>query len=179
MLNKSLYLPVLMCAALALGACSSTGKKTADGAKTAGSTQSGSAYSDNISGSASSVGGDGLSDDAVAAERALTNNIVYFDYDQSTIRSEYQSVVDAFAKYLVANPTAKIRLEGHADERGTTEYNIALGERRANSVQSALVAQGVTPAQMSIISYGEERPVASGSDEAAYAQNRRVQIIRQ
>lgn len=176
MLNKSLYLPALICGALMLGACSSTGKKTSDGASTAGSTQSGSAYSDNIAGSATSVGDN---DAALAAERALTNNVVYFDYDQSTIRSEYQGVVDAFGKYLLANPTAKVRLEGHADERGTTEYNIALGERRANAVQSALTAQGVAPAQMSVISYGEERPVATGSDEAAYAQNRRVQIIRQ
>lgn len=179
MLKKSLYLPALLCCALALGACSSTGKKTSDGARATGSTQSGTAYSDNIAGSATPVGGDGYNDDAVAAERALTNNIVYFDYDQSTIRAEYQGVVDAFARYLLANPSAKVRLEGHADERGTTEYNIALGERRANSVQSALIAQGVSPAQMSVISYGEERPAVAGSDEAAYAQNRRVQIIRQ
>lgn len=88
-------------------------------------------------------------------------------------------MVDAFARYLSANPSARVRLEGHADERGTTEYNIALGERRANAVQSALAAQGVSPAQTSIISYGEERPAVSGSSEEAYAQNRRVQIIRQ
>ena len=181
MLNKHFFVPALLCSVLALGACSSTGKKTSDSASTAGAgyTQSGSAYSDNIAGSASQVGGEGGYDAAVAAERALTSNIVYFDYDQSTVRADYQSVVDNFAKFLTANPAVKVRLEGHADERGTTEYNIGLGERRANAVQSALVAQGVSPSQMSIISYGEERPAAQGNDEAVYAQNRRVQIIRQ
>lgn len=179
MLRKSLYLPLLISAALAVGACSSTGKKTSDEARDAAATSqpmTSAPYTDTI---APAPRGNEYNDAAVAAERALTNNIVYFDYDQSSIRSDYQSVVDAFARYLAANPSARVRLEGHADERGTTEYNIALGERRANAVQSALVAQGVSPSQTSVISYGEERPAVSGSSEEAYAQNRRVQIIRQ
>lgn len=172
MLTKNLYVPALLCAALALGACSSAGKKTSDQAPQPVPP----AYTEPAPAPAPVSDYDA---EAVAAERALTNNIVYFDYDQSAIRSEFQSVVDAFARYLSANPSARVRLEGHADERGTTEYNIALGERRANAVQSALVAKGVNREQTSVISYGEERPAASGSNEEAYALNRRVQLIRQ
>src|SRR3546814_8095318 len=86
---------------------------------------------------------------------------------------------DAYAKYLAANPVAKVRIEGHTDERGSREYNIALGERRANTVKDALVTAGVPAAQIAVISYGEERPAAEGHDESAWSQNRRAQIIRQ
>ncbi|HEY0975656.1 MAG TPA: peptidoglycan-associated lipoprotein Pal [Solimonas sp.] len=179
-MSKNLVLSVLVVSALALTACSSAGKRTADDGRGQGSTtQSGMPYTDNISGSTSQVGGEGGYDAAVAAERALSTNIIYFDYDQSTVKAEYQGVVDSYARYLSSNPAAKVRLEGHTDERGTREYNIGLGERRASAVQSALLAQGVSGAQVSIISYGEERPAASGRDESAYAENRRVQIIRQ
>ncbi len=179
-MNKNVRLSLVLLSALALGACASSGKRTADDGRAQGAaTQSGTAYNDNISGSASQIGGEGGYDASVEAERALSTNIIYFDYDQSTIKPEYQSVVDSYAKYLAANPAAKVRLEGHADERGTREYNIGLGERRANSVQSALTAQGVSSAQLSVISYGEERPANLGHDEASYAENRRVQIIRQ
>jgi len=115
----------------------------------------------------------------VAAERALTNNVVYFDYDASTIKAEYQDIVSAYARYLTGNPVAKVRLEGHTDERGSREYNVALGENRANAVKAALTAAGVAPAQISVISYGKERPAVEGHDEAAWSKNRRVQIIRQ
>ncbi|NJD30260.1 MAG: peptidoglycan-associated lipoprotein Pal [Gammaproteobacteria bacterium] len=108
---------------------------------------------------------------------ALKNmNLVYFDYDSSEIPSQYLSVVSANAAYLVKYPAARVRLEGHTDERGSREYNIGLGERRAQVVRKALQAQGVADAQITTVSYGEERPAVPGHDEAAYAKNRRVEF---
>ena len=83
----------------------------------------------------------------------------------------------AHARYLAANPTVRVRLEGHTDERGSREYNIGLGERRAQAVRRALLLQGATETQLSTVSYGAERPAAAGSNEAAWAQNRRVEIV--
>jgi peptidoglycan-associated lipoprotein len=107
----------------------------------------------------------------------LSKRIVYFDFDRAEIRADSQSVVAAHAAYLAKNPNQKVRLEGHADERGSREYNIGLGERRGQTVRRALALQGVAETQLSTVSYGEERPAAAGSDEEAYALNRRVEII--
>jgi peptidoglycan-associated lipoprotein len=107
----------------------------------------------------------------------LSKRIVYFDFDRADIRADSQSVVAAHAAYLSKNPNQKVRLEGHADERGSREYNIGLGERRGQTVRRALALQGVAEAQLSTVSYGEERPAAAGSDEQAYALNRRVEIV--
>jgi peptidoglycan-associated lipoprotein len=112
---------------------------------------------------------------ALAALR--TKNIVYFDYNSSEIPQEYLSVVSANAAYLVKYPTARLRLEGNTDERGSREYNIGLGERRAQTVRRAMLAKGVAEGQMTTVSYGEERPAVPGHDEAAYAQNRRVEFV--
>ena len=112
---------------------------------------------------------------ALAALR--TKNIVYFDYNSSEIPQEYLAVVSANAAYLVKYPTARLRLEGNTDERGSREYNIGLGERRAQTVRRAMLAKGVAEGQMTTVSYGEERPAVPGSDEAAYAQNRRVEFV--
>jgi peptidoglycan-associated lipoprotein len=107
----------------------------------------------------------------------LSKRIVYFDFDRTDIRADSQSVVAAHAAYLSKNPTQKVRLEGHADERGSREYNIGLGERRGQSVRRALALQGVAETQLTTVSYGEERPAVAGSDEQAYAANRRVEIV--
>jgi peptidoglycan-associated lipoprotein len=107
----------------------------------------------------------------------LSKRIIYFDFDKTEIRTDSQSVVAAHAQYLAKNPAQKVRLEGHADERGSREYNIGLGERRGQAVRRALLLQGVAEVQLSTVSYGEERPAAAGSDEQAYALNRRVEIV--
>ncbi len=107
----------------------------------------------------------------------LSKRIVYFDFDKADIRADSQSVVAAHAQYLAKNPSQKVRLEGHADERGSREYNIGLGERRGQAVRRALLLQGVAEVQLSTVSYGEERPAAAGSDEQTYALNRRVEIV--
>ena len=119
-------------------------------------------------------------DAGTAQQQALaalkTRSIIYFEYDSSEIRSEYLDVVAAHAAYLVKYPSAKVRLEGHTDERGSREYNIGLGERRAQAVRRALQLQGATETQIATVSYGEERPAVPGSDDAASAQNRRVEL---
>lgn len=107
----------------------------------------------------------------------LSKRIVYFDFDKSDIRADSQSVVAAHSAYLSKNPSQKIRLEGHADERGSREYNIGLGERRAQAVRRAMMLQGVAEQQLTTVSYGEERPAVAGNDEQAYALNRRVEIV--
>lgn len=118
---------------------------------------------------------------ALAAQKAdsvaLPNvKTIYFDFDKSNIRSEFYGVLNGHAAYLMANPNAKVTLEGHTDERGTREYNMALGERRGVSVQRYLSLQGVSSSQMEVVSYGEERPAVRGQTREAYDKNRRVEI---
>jgi peptidoglycan-associated lipoprotein len=107
---------------------------------------------------------------------ALDKRVIFFDFDSSEIRGDGPDIVAAHAKYLAGKPI-RIRLEGHTDERGSREYNIGLGERRAQAVRRALMLQGAGDQQIATVSYGEERPVATGTEEAAWTQNRRVEII--
>jgi peptidoglycan-associated lipoprotein len=106
----------------------------------------------------------------------LSVRVIYFDLDSSNVRSDFSATIEAHAAYLAANSDVSIRLEGHADERGSREYNLALGERRALAVRKRLVLLGASAAQVRAVSYGEERPVSGGSDENSYALNRRVEI---
>lgn len=125
------------------------------------------------------AGAAGASEDETAGPQAgmLAKRTIYFDFDNSEIKGEGTDIVAAHAKYLAANPTARVRLEGNTDERGSREYNIGLGERRAQAVRRALLLQGASDAQLSTVSYGEERPASAGHDEAAWAKNRRVEIV--
>jgi peptidoglycan-associated lipoprotein len=107
----------------------------------------------------------------------LQNRTIYFDFDSSEIKPEYNAVIAAHARYLVANTSVRVRLEGNTDERGSREYNIGLGERRAQAVRQALMLQGVPDAQITTVSYGEERPAVTGHTEAAWAKDRRVDIV--
>jgi peptidoglycan-associated lipoprotein len=106
-----------------------------------------------------------------------SQRVIYFDFDSSDIRNEYVDVIAAHGRFLAANAQVRVRLEGHTDERGSREYNIGLGERRAQTVRRALALQGVQESQITTVSYGEERPAAAGSDENAYSKNRRVEIV--
>lgn len=107
----------------------------------------------------------------------LGNLVVYFEFDRSEIRSDFNAMLGAHARYLASDRNLSIRLEGHTDERGSREYNIGLGENRAQSVRQILLLQGVSAAQLSTVSYGEERPAAFGSDEESYGLNRRVELV--
>jgi peptidoglycan-associated lipoprotein len=122
-------------------------------------------------------GGDvGVFDDE-SGTNPLDELIVYFEYDRSDVPGQYNETLAAHGRYLSTNPNAQVRLEGHADERGSREYNIGLGERRAQAVRRVLLLQGASAEQLSTVSYGEERPAALGSDEEAYTLNRRVEIV--
>ncbi len=118
-------------------------------------------------------GGEAIGDDYSAGE--LTN-IIYFDFDSSEVRADFTDIVARHALILANDSMIRVRLEGHADERGSREYNIGLGERRAQSVRRMLMIQGASAPQIATVSFGEERPVALGGDEDSWAQNRRVEI---
>lgn len=107
----------------------------------------------------------------------LSVRVIYFDYDSSEVRSDYRLVVEAHTRYLIENPSTTIILEGHADERGSREYNLALGERRAQSVKQQMTLLGAASSQIRLVSYGEERSAVDGHDEASWQQNRRVEIL--
>ncbi len=109
----------------------------------------------------------------------VNQNTIYFDFDRSTIKSDFVSVLRKHAEYLLKNPNQVVVVEGHADQRGTPEYNIALGERRGKSVETFLLNEGVSPSQVSVVSFGEEKPAVMGASEYAMAQNRRAVVVYQ
>lgn len=122
-------------------------------------------------------GQNGSANGEVTMADLLTVRLVHFDYDSSDLSNADYQTLQAHAQYLSQNPTAKVLLSGHADERGTREYNMALGERRANAVQAYLNSNGAKSSQLDTVSYGKEKPLNDGNDEAAWAENRRVEIV--
>lgn len=110
-------------------------------------------------------------------EELRRENVIYFEFDQDEVSGHYAQVLEAHANYLRANSSVSILVEGHADERGTPEYNIALGERRAKAVTSYLQSLGVSGAQLAIVSYGEEKPVDASHTESAFSKNRRAVLV--
>ena len=143
------------------GATSTTG---AGGAGTGGAGQSGVAPVD-LTQSGRDAGG------PVGVAR-----IIYFDFDSYTVKPEFQSLLEAHARYLKASPSRKVMLEGHTDDRGGREYNLALGQKRAEAVRRALALLGVPDTQMEAVSFGKEKPAVQGNNESAFAQNRRVEL---
>src|SRR5689334_6219401 len=115
--------------------------------------------------------------ESLDTDSCLRQRVIYFDLDRSEIKPEFQAQVACHAAYLRQFPEARVRLEGNADERGSREYNLGLGERRGNAVQSALSAAGGSSSQLNVVSYGEERPVCRQHDESCWSKNRRVEII--
>lgn len=109
----------------------------------------------------------------------LSKRSIFFDFDSFVVKDEYRSVLEAHAKFLIANPTRKIVLQGNTDDRGSREYNLALGQKRADAVRRALSALGVAENQMEAVSFGEERPKSTGTDETSLAENRRADIAYQ
>lgn len=110
-------------------------------------------------------------------DNLLNKKVIHFDFDRSAVKPEYRKIVEAHGRYLANNPRARVTLEGHTDERGSREYNLGLGERRADSVAELLVALGAEQRQVTQVSYGEEQPVATCHEEECWWQNRRVEII--
>ena len=122
-------------------------------------------------------GGVGASRLSPRDQELVRTLVIYFDYDQADIKPEFNELLAAHGRQLVANPNMNLRLEGHTDERGSREYNIGLGERRAQAVRRVLTLQGVAASQLTTVSYGEERPAQTGSDEESWRLNRRVELI--
>ena len=164
---------LVVAAALGLGGCAAKPPKPAPPAPS----ESNEAAQGAGAGTARAVAGAADEEAAGPSAGLLAARLVYFDFDSAEIKGAGTDVVAAHAKYLAAHPATRVRLEGHTDERGSREYNIGLGERRAQSVRRALLLQGATDAQISTVSYGEERPAVQGHDEAAWAKNRRVEIV--
>jgi peptidoglycan-associated lipoprotein len=163
---------LLCCLGGVLAACGSSPKKDDDAGKTPPPNQ---LPGGQTSGVDSNVGPDGKPLGAGAAIPA--DRMVYFDYDKSDIRAKDQGLLEEHARYLNANPNATVRLEGHADERGSREYNLALGERRSQAVSRSLKILGVREGQAATFSYGEEKPAMAGHDEGSWQQNRRVEFV--
>jgi len=170
---KNVLWLLLVAAAFSVTACSKS--STRDGAS---STAAGSTAGGGSSTTGSGAGG-GIAVSALEAEqqRLMSQLVVYFDYDQAEIKPEFNALIAAHGQYLAKNAAATLRLEGHTDERGSREYNIGLGERRAQSVRRALLLQGASANQITTVSYGEERPAATGSTEEAWRLNRRVELV--
>ncbi|MDM0118848.1 peptidoglycan-associated lipoprotein Pal [Variovorax arabinosiphilus] len=129
------------------------------------------------SGAASGVAPVTIDPNAATAQGPVgVARIVYFDYDSYTLKPEYQSLIDGHARFLKANPQRRISIEGHTDERGGREYNLALGQKRSEAVRRALNLLGISDNQVEAVSFGKEKPAVSGSGESVWAQNRRAEI---
>jgi len=163
---KKLVLPALL--ALTLAACSSTGPENG-----AASVQDrGTGVATVTAGSAKGSGIAALTD----PNNILSKRSVFFDFDSFVIKQEARPLIEAHARFLVQNPQMNMLVQGNTDERGSREYNLALGQKRADAVKRAMTAQGVSDNQIETISFGEEKPKATGQTEEAYAQNRRADI---
>ena len=158
----------------ALVACSSTGDSDDD----AMGNESANADASNAAArpSAGSTSGQ-LTQDEIRAQNALRQTVFYLDFDIAEFKAADRATLAYHAQNLAANSNQRIRLECHADERGTREYNLALGERRANSILNYLVVNGASRSQIEVVSYGEERPAQAGQGENAYSRNRRVEVV--
>jgi len=186
-LNKT-YLALAMSAILISG-CSSTEEEGSLADAAQGTDASTSGYNDGSmagsqfgSGSGANYGSGTNSASHLGPEfsdpsNPLSKQVIYFELDSSQVKQDYVPVVAAHARYLASHPGQQVTLAGHADERGSSEYNIALGEQRAKSVERMMRSQGVTSSQLSIVSYGEEKPAVSGSGESAWQMNRRVEVV--
>ncbi len=173
---KAFKLGMALLMAMALASCASSDTEDMSDSSDTGMESSSNTGSSTVTSNAADMG-DGLT----ARERqqrddALSMTVFYFEFDRSDLSAEARAALVHHANYLKSTPSARYRLEGHADERGTREYNLALGERRAQAIERYLQVQGVSSNQLETISYGEENPVDTRTTEAAYALNRRVEI---
>jgi len=175
-------LALAMIAVLASGCSSTDESENGLGDATQGTDASTSGYNDgSMSGSQFGSGngfnsGSNLGPEFSDPNNPLSKQVIYFELDSAQVKQDYVPVVAAHARYLASHPNQHVILAGHADERGSSEYNIALGEQRAKSVERMMRSQGVGSGQLEVVSYGEEKPAVSGHDESAWQQNRRVEV---
>lgn len=168
---------------IVLTACSTVGKKepvnsaTGAAAGKQGQGQAGAYRYAQQSPDSLRAGAEPFGNELDATTGPLSQRVIYFAYDSDDVLPEYQAIVTAHAEYLAVHSGQKAILEGHADERGSSEYNIALGEQRAKSVERSMRLQGAGEGQLRVVSYGEEKPAVSGHEESIWQQNRRVEIV--
>lgn len=172
-MNK--YIVPVLALLVVVAGCTSSKTKT-DKESTAADSQTGGAVSSGVPGQ-STTGMDALTDPSNPLYNLLQERVIYFEYNESEIQEQYRAVIEAHATYLSQNPQVTVTLEGHADERGSREYNLALGERRSMAVEQQFSVLGVSTSQIRTVSYGEERPISAGHDESSWGLNRRVEII--
>jgi peptidoglycan-associated lipoprotein len=171
--NQFLKVGILVISLFVLGACSSTSEMEDESSST-------EAAASTNSGSSSGAGNNNqLTQEQIRAQNALRQTVFYFDFDVAEFKPADRETLTYHARDLAANSSKRIRLEGHADERGTREYNLALGERRANGILNYFIVNGAARSQIEVVSYGEERPEQSGQSEQAYGRNRRVEVVAQ
>jgi peptidoglycan-associated lipoprotein len=172
---RKILIILMVAAALTSAGCSSKKPKPGPSSQT----EVGSGADSSGAGADAANAGNVGSDDETAGPQGglLAKRTIYFDFDSSDIKGEGTDVVAAHAKYLASHGGTRVRLEGNTDDRGSREYNIGLGERRAQAVRRALLLQGATESQLATVSYGAERPAVAGNDEAAWSRNRRVEIV--
>ena len=170
--NQCFKMGLFVISLFVLGACSSTSEMEDESANT----ESAASSSSSSSGAGSS---NQLTQEQIRAQNALRQTVFYFDFDVAEFKPADRETLTYHARDLAANSGKRIRLEGHADERGTREYNLALGERRANGILNYFIVNGASRSQIEVVSYGEERPEQSGQSEQAYSRNRRVEVVAQ
>ncbi len=173
---KYLALPLLAASLVMTGCASRKPAANANGTQNPSTSVSTEGLSDDAALSAQNLAGASAKGVTPQNRAELAKRVVHFDYDSSTLSNEDYQTLLAHAQFLVANANSKVALTGHTDERGTREYNMALGERRAKAVQSFLITNGVSPTQLEAVSYGKEMPVDPGHDESSWKKNRRVEI---
>ena len=171
--NQFLKISLLVISVVTLAACSSTSEPE----EVIEDNQAESSSSSNSASPSASSGSGQLTQEEIRAQNALRETIFYFDFDVAEFKPADRDTLTYHARDLAANPGKRVRLEGHADERGTREYNLALGERRANGVMNYFIVNGASRSQIEVVSYGEEQPAQNSSSEQAYTQNRRVEVV--
>lgn len=182
MLRNVLSKIALVCLTLTLVACGSSVKLSDVPVEDRGASGAGAGAGANAGANSGAAAGRAVApvdlapSDAAAAGPAGVGRVIYFDYDSFVIKPEAQAVIEGHARFLNANKNRRILIEGHTDERGGREYNLALGQKRAEAVRRALGLLGVGDAQVEPVSFGEEKPAAQGASESAYSKNRRAEI---
>jgi len=179
-LNKTLKNVAIALPLLALAACSSNDSSNEQAAVDTNTTevaQQQAAAEEAVRVQAAKRAADIKEQERQELEKLRSEHIIYFGFDVSNVTGEFSSILDAHATFLNANSSVKVMIEGHADERGTPEYNIALGERRAKAVATYLENMGVSAEQLSVVSYGEEKPMVKDRSEDAFSKNRRAVIV--
>lgn len=172
-LNKLLKAMLVALPIMAISACSSTSESETDAmGSTTGSEQDGGVQTGGVGAVLSPE-----EQQRQQLEELRKEHIIYFDFDRSEVQTEFAAVLEAHGTYLVEHPSVRVLIEGHADERGTPEYNIALGERRAKAVAKYLQGMGVQPSQMSVVSYGEEKPLDFTRTDEGFGKNRRAVLV--